>query len=519
MNKTILSIDCGTQSLRALLFGLDGQLINKVQISYKPYESPKPGWAEQDPLVFWNSLIEASQKLKALEPDNFAAIAGVGVTTQRDSMVNVDKEGNPLRPVITWLDQRKSKQVYFPNFIMKTAYKAVGMYESLLKLQYAGKCNWIRQNEPEIWAKTHKYLEVSGYLNFKLTNKFVDSVASQIGHHPFDYKKMRWASKNNLSTKMFPIEREKLAEVVEPGAPIGAITKEAAQATGIAENIPVIACGSDKGCETVGMGVMDTSMASLSFGTTATIQTTTKKYFEPLKYMPAYPAALPKHYNPEVEIFRGYWMITWFKNEFGHKEMETAEQLGLAPEEVLNDLLEQVPAGSMGLMLQPYWGPGLKTPCAKGAMIGFGEIHTRAHVYKAVIEGLGYALREGLIAIEKSGHTKIERLAVSGGASQSDQICQISADIFNRPLVKGRTHETSGLGAAIITAVGIGEHASFQEATDKMVVYGKTFMPNPEHVKIYNQLFNRVYKKMFPTLKHIYKEIRDITNYPEKIRT
>ncbi|MBW1897555.1 MAG: carbohydrate kinase, partial [Deltaproteobacteria bacterium] len=307
-----------------------------------------------------------------------------------------------------------------------------------------------------------------------------------------------------------------LPELVDPGKKIGSITKDVALQTGISEGTPVIACGFDKGCETIGMGVVDQKMASLSFGTTATVQTTTKKYVEPLSFLPPYPAAIPGHYNPEIEILRGYWMITWFKNEFAHKEVAQAKEKGVSPEEMLNRLLEEAPAGSMGLMVQPYWGPGHKEPVAKGAMIGFGDVHTKAHVYRAVIEGLAFGLREGLENMEKACKTKIGRLTVSGGASQSDAICQISADIFNLPLVRGKTFETSGLGAAIVTAVGTGIHSSFDAAIKEMVTYTKVFEPDQRNVGIYNKLYERVYKKIYHSLEPIYREIRDITVYPEK---
>ena len=368
-----------------------------------------------------------------------------------------------------------------------------------------------------IWSKTYKYLQVAGYLNFKLTGKFTDSIASQIGHLPFNYKKFKWSSSGDINYKIFPIEKEKLPDIVKPGEIIGEITKKAGTETGLPANIPVIACGSDKGCETIGMGVINNEMASLSFGTTATVQTTTEKYFEPLKFMPPWPAPIPGHYNPEVEIFRGYWMITWFKREFGHEEIIKAKKKKVVPEEILNELLKQVPAGSMGLIVQPYWGPGLKEPSAKGSIIGFGAIHTKAHIYKAVIEGLAYALLEGMRKIEKSGGFKIKKVAVSGGASQSDEICQITSDIFNLPIVKGRTYETGGLGAAIITAVGIGEYNSFDKAIKKMVRYRKTFLPNAQNSKIYQKFYKDVYLKMYRSLKNLYKDIRKITNYPEKI--
>lgn len=516
MRDILLSIDCGTQSLRGLLFSRQGELLYKVQIHYEAYFSNKPGWAEQEPEVFWSSLCRACRLLKEQSPDLFSRIGGVGVTTQRDSMVNVDADGNPLRPVITWLDQRKALPVYNPNPLFKAAFKCVGVDSALKKLQADAKCNWIMQNQPEIWKKTACYMQVSGFINKRLTGKFRDSIASQIGHAPFNYRKASWASKSSLNYKLFPIEIEKLPEVVQPGEIIGEVTESASLSTGIPVGIPVIACGSDKGCETIGVGVLDTNMASLSFGTTATVQTTSDKYFEPLRFMPPYPAPIPGKYNPEVEIFRGYWMITWFKNEFGHKETEKASELGVAPEVLLNDLLHESPPGAMGLMLQPYWGPGLEHPAAKGSMIGFGDVHKKSHVYRAVIEGLGYGLLDGMHSIEKASGRKIRHIAVSGGASQSDEICQITADIFNLELSRGRTTEASGLGAAMITAKGLGFYDSFEEAILAMSKKERVFKPDPSRSRIYDKLYRRVYRKIYRSLKPLYEEIREITGYPEK---
>lgn len=518
MKQIILSIDCGTQSLRALLFSPGGSLRGLSKVEYEPYDSPLPGWAEQDPEIYWNSLCVACLELKKKHPDLFGKIKGIGLTTQRNTMICVDENGKPLRPSITWLDQRKAKRVYFPNVFLRLGYAVAGMSEALARVQEESKPAWIMQNQPEIWKKTHKFLQVSGFLNFRLTGNFSDSTASQIGHVPFNYKKMKWATPNELTAKVFPVEPEKLPKTVAPGGLVGKLTNRASKETGIPEGVPVIACGSDKGCETIGMGVLNETMAGLSFGTTATVQTTTAKYCEPIRFMPSYPAPIPGRYNPEVEIFRGYWMITWFKNEFAHKEIIEAEKKGVPPETVLNGLLSKSPPGSLGLIAQPYWSPGLKTPSAKGAIIGFGGAHKKAHVYRAIVEGLAYALREGLEKIEKACGKKVEKLAVSGGASRSAEICRISADVFNLPIVRGKTHETSGLGAAMITAVGTGIHPAFETAVSKMAQYGQTFEPDPENTAIYEKLYNRVYRGIYKRLGPLYDEIRDITGFPEKIR-
>jgi sugar (pentulose or hexulose) kinase len=518
VNKTLLSIDCGTQSLRAILFSLKGEMLAIQRVKYEPYVSLNPGWAEQDAEVYREALKKACRLLKSENPEYFNSIAGIGVTTMRDSLVNVDSEGKPLRPIMVWLDQRKAKPVYKPGISMKLLIWFIGMRDSIKKAQRDGKCNWIRQNQPEIWEKTHKFIQVSGYLNYILTGEFKDSVASQIGHVPFDYKRLKWGNPKKLltfSAKLYPVEKDMLPELVNPGQILGRITKSASAETGLPENLPVVACGSDKGCETIGMGILTSDKASLSFGTTATIQITSKKYLEPISYMPSYPAVFPGYFNPEVEIFRGFWMISWFKNEFACKEIKEAEERGITAEEVLNEMLCQSPPGSMGLMVQPYWSPGLSQPVAKGAMIGFGDVHKKPHIYRAVIEGLVYALREGKEKIEKVSKTKIHQLAVSGGASKSDEICQIAADIFNLPVVRGRTPETSGLGAAVLTAVGTGNFNSIEDAVREMVQIKDEFHPNQNHVKMYDKLYKKVYKKMYKKLEPFYHEIRGITGYPE----
>ncbi len=511
----LLAVDCGTQSLRALLFSTAGDLLARVQVEYEPYVSPLPGWAEQDPEIYWNSLCRACGRLKTEHRGYFDRIAGVGITTQRNSMVNVDRSGKPLRPAIVWLDQRKAAPPFVPRHVLKLLLKTIGLDRTILHIQSEGKCNWIRQNQPEIWDATFKYLQVSGFINHRLTGRFADSVASQIGHIPFNYKKMRWAKFPEPSALFFPVEQEKLPELLMPGEEVGQITSRAAEQTGLGQGIPVIACGSDKGCETIGAGVVDRSMVSLSFGTTATVQTTSDRYFEAIRFMPPYPAPIPGRYNPEVEIFRGFWMITWFKKEFAYQEVMEAKEKGIAAEEVLNRHLLRTEPGAMGLVVQPYWSPGLQHPSAKGAMIGFGDVHTKAHIYRAVIEGLGFGLLEGLQKMEKSGKFKAGKAAVSGGASQSEEICRITADIMNLPMVKGRTHETSGLGAAAVTAAGIGFFPSVEDAVSAMVRHETMFEPDPDNVGIYRELYERVYKRMLGALEPLYKEIKDITGYPE----
>ena len=172
-----------------------------------------------------------------------------------------------------------------------------------------------------------------------------------------------------------------------------------------------------------------------------------------------------------------------------------------------------MPPGSEGLVLQPYWSPGLRSPGpeAKGAVIGFSDVHTRAHLYRAILEGLGYALREGAERTAKRSRVPIRELRVAGGGSQSNAAMQLTADIFGLPTYRPHLYEASGLGAAIDAAVGMGIHPDFKTAVNEMTRVGDEFLPNPEANKIYNQLYNEVYKSMYKRLHPLYESIHEIT--------
>jgi sugar (pentulose or hexulose) kinase len=166
------------------------------------------------------------------------------------------------------------------------------------------------------------------------------------------------------------------------------------------------ACGSDKSCETLGLGVIDDRTAALSYGTASSIETTRVKYTESEPFLPGFPSCIPGYYNMDIQIYRGYWMINWFLKEFGGREVNGTMINDVSAKDY-NDALKLVPPGSDGLVLQPYWGPGLSRPLAKGAIIGFSDAITREHFYRAIIEGIAYALREGLEHFEQKTHHPI----------------------------------------------------------------------------------------------------------------
>lgn len=516
MRDHLLAIDNGTQSVRALLFDLRGNLVAKSQVHLEPYFSRQPGWAEQNPEYYWGSLCQACRQLWEKTTVTKASIAGVALTTQRATVINVDRHGKPLRPAIVWLDQRRTEGQPPLGGLWGAAFRLTRMSETIAYIQAEAEANWLRTHEPEIWADTYKFLYLSGYLTHKLTGRFADSIGCQVGFMPFDYKRLRWASSWDWKWQAVPMSRAILVDLVPATGQLGEITAQAAEATGIPAGLPLIAAAADKACEVIGAGSLAPHTGCVSYGTTATITNTQMRYVEPIPMIPPYPAAVPNAYSLEVQIYRGFWMVSWFKKEFGQLELQMAQEQGIAPEQLLDELVAQVPAGSMGLVLQPYWSPGLKVPGpeAKGAVIGFGDVHTRAHLYRAILEGLAYGLREGKERLERRTGTPITELRVSGGGSQSDAVMQLTADIFGLPAIRPHLFETSGLGAAIDAAVGLKLHPDFATAVKEMTRVGRVFDPDPKTHELYEHLYRRVYLKLYDRLKPLYKEIREITGYP-----
>ena len=508
--ENLLAIDNGTQSVRALLFDPRGNLLAKQRVPIQPYYSEGPGLAEQDPDVFWNAVCQACQGLWQQPGVDRASIAAVALTTQRSTLINVDRAGKPLRPAIHWLDQRATHGLKPVSGFWGVAFALAGATETVAYLQSEAEVNWIRKYQPEIWEQTHKFLLLSGYLTHKMTGRFVDSVGAQVGYIPFDYKSQKWAGKFDWKWQAVPMDPAVLPELVPPGQPLGEITAEASAATGIPAGLKLIAAAADKACEVIGAGALDPHIACLSYGTTATINTTHSRYIEIIPLIPPYPSAVPGAYNLELQIYRGYWMVSWFKEEFAYEERMRAAENGTEAEFFFDDLVQQAPPGSDGLVLQPYWSPGLRKPGpeARGAIIGFADRHTRAHMYRAILEGLAYALREGAERTSQRSGVPIESLRVAGGGSQSDAGMQLTADVFGLEAARPHVYEASGLGAAIDAAVGIGLHADFVTAVREMTRVSRTFEPDAKTHKIYDELYEKVYLKMYDRLKPLYRTMQ-----------
>ena len=502
-----LTIDFGTQSVRVSIFNQQGEILAIKRKVYQPtYHSEKPGYAEQEASFYWENLREVTQALKHDHPELLKRVTTSAMTAFRGTAIMLDQDKKPVRKVILWLDQRLAKFEPFSLF-HNIAYRLIGLYETAKLNSRRTMARWVRQNEPKTWQKVKYYVALSTYFNYLLTGNLTDSAANMIGHYPLDFITSQWYKPSHIKAAIFNIPIAMLVPLKRPGELLGTIQQDASDYLGLPLGLPVYAAGPDKAAETLGTGCLTNDYANLSYGTSVSMTIPSQRYVEPEPFLPGYPSSLPNLYNIEVHINRGYWMISWFRDNFAQKETAEAMIDKMAVEEKLNEQMMKIPPGSEGLVLSPYWGPGLRRPEAKGAIIGWSDVHTKVHLYRAIVEGIAFGIKEGFLGMQKRLKHQVKEIRVSGGGSKSDAICQITADIFNLPVSRVQTNETSSLGTAIAAFLASGDFASPEAAVKAMVKVTKTFTPNPEPVARYRYLYRKVYAKIYPKLLNLYRDL------------
>src|SRR5574344_724443 len=498
----VVSIDYGTQSVRVSIIDKLGNFLAFEQERYAPaYKSPKPGYAEQDPDYYFECMAKAANRIAEKHQDLLKKCISISSTCFRDSAVFLDENYKSVRPAIIWLDQRQAKLERKIPKVYSLAFFLIGMRETIILNRKRTPALWVQENQPDVWNKVRYYVPMNLYLNYRLIGVLKDSASNMVGHFPVNFKTGKNYSEKAPKGCIYGVDPIMVPTSCEVGEKIGEVTEEASKLTGLPVGLQYITSGYDKSCEALGCGAITKDYAHISYGTSSSIAVVSKHYFEPEPFLPAYKTCYPGYYSGEVQIYRGYWMLHWFKTEVAEKQTLEAQIENMAVEEVLNKKLLDIKPGCDGLILQPYWGPGLSRPLAKGAIIGFYDVHTKYHVYRAIIEGIAFALKEGLDGIVKKTHTPINYITVSGGGSRSDAICQITSDIFGLKVVKGETYESCSLGCAMSQFISLGIYKDAAEAKDKMVRYVKTFYPDEKNSTEYKRFYKKVYKHIYPNLK------------------
>ena len=506
--KYALAIDSGSQGVRGCLIDAEGHVAATAIQTYHDYYSSSFGFVEAPPDMFWNNMVDVIRKLKKSHDDAFSNIIGISVSCQRDTTTFIDRKGKPLRDFISWMDRRTLKQAPAFDEPWSTAFRIAGKKDYVENFARTSHCNWLKANEPDNYDKAAYLIFLSTYLISKLTGHIIDSTADIAGHLPFNYKKKVWAGRHSVIGQVLRVDRQMLCPLAPPCTILGTISKEAAKETGLSQTIPVIGSGSDKSCETIGVGCVRDDIASISLGTQATVQTTTKKYIELIPFYPSLPSVEADAYHPEYTLYSGFWMVNWFIDNFMSEEKRQCVVTNTSIYDLLEEKLKAVPAGANGLLIQPFWGQDNFKENALGSMIGFTESHHKYHIYRAIIEGIGYALREGMEKIEKKTRKKIKTAALSGGGTNSPAVCQILADILGIEVYLTDSVDNTCLGAAMAVFKGLGVYPDLSEAGKKMIAVSHVYNPIPKNRDLYQDIYQHIYLKAYDRYTPLFKRLK-----------
>jgi len=503
--QLILSIDSGTQSTRAIIYDTEGKRIAAGYASYPKQLTPNPGWCEHGKNDITNGLRDAMADLLRNFKGNKSDIIAVSLCSQRAVAIALDKNGELLYNPISWMDQRWRMNV-----------PAMGKIETDVPdpfyhkfMPYYSRANWFKFNVPEVYEKAAKYLGVTGYLGYKITGNFYESISNSFGW-PYDI--INWkAYDGNAEIELMGMKREQIAEPVLAGTVIGKVSPQAAAEFSFPEGVPVVMGTGDKQAELLGAGVIDSGQAYITLGTLSGMDIVCDQYkpsptFSYLTYL----SACPKLYHFESAVQKGFWLISWFRDNFGGGLKTDAEAQGISIEELLNREAEAVPPGSNGLVVLPDWTPMGNRPNSKGIYLGFDDRHDRAHMFRALLEGLVIQIKIGSDHTASALGIPINEIYIGGGGSKSNLCAQIISDVFGVPVHRVKESENCSLGAAMCGAVGIGVYANFQEAVKKMSNTYDEFQPNQENHVFYDNLSKNVVQKLFPALEGVFKEMAEL---------
>lgn len=450
--KYIIGIDEGSQSAKVTIFDVKGHVICEDRAPLKPYSLPKPGYVEHPDDDWWEAVCAGAKKCMEKFKGNVEDIIGIGLCTIRCCRAYLKKDGTLAQPAMSWMDIRVSKPYEHVN--------------------------------PDVAYITAS----SGYITHRLTGEYKDTVANYEYGWPVDTDRWKW-SDDPEAYKETGMPREMLFDLVMPGEILGYVTKEAAEATGLPQGVPVVATSNDKAVEGLGTGCTGGKTACISLGTYTTAMMEGKENLKETSYVwPKFSCIPYKYFYDSNGIRRGMWTISWFRDVLGESYVRMAQEQGMSAEELLNVEAAKVPAGSEGLMTVLEWLAPVDAQYKKGVMIGFDGRHTRGHIYRSLLEAVAMTLKKHVDDMCNEIHVSLDKIIITGGGSNSDLFMQILADVFHLPTMRNEVNGAAGMGAAICVAVATGVYGSFEEAVENMVRFKDTFCPDAENAAFYEKL-------------------------------
>lgn len=502
----LIGIDIGTSGTKTVLFDQTGREIASASVEYPLYQ-PQNGWAEQDPLDWWQAA--ASTIRTALEKSriNPRDVKGVGLSGQMHGLVMLNAAGNVLRRSIIWCDGRTGEEcreiterVGKDRLIAITANPALAGFT-------AGKILWVRRHEPEIYEKCRHILLPKDYIRYRLTGVYATEVSDASGMNLLDVPNRCW-SKEVLAT--LEIDEELLARVYESPDVTGGITAEAAALTGLCAGTPVVGGAGDNAAAAVGTGVVRAGRAFTTIGTSGVVFAHSDQVtIDPAGRVHTFCHSVPGCWTVMSCTLAAGLSLKWFRDTFCAAERETAAGMGVDPYEIMNAQAARSPIGANRLLYLPYL-MGERSPIldenSRGAFIGLSAMHTKYDLLRAIMEGVTYSQRQNLDVLRGMGVTFTEMLACGGGG-RSVLWRQMLSDVYGCPVnTIASSGKSPALGAAILAGVGAGVYSSVQEGCDAVIRTNTPELPDRTRSLQYEPYY-RVFCGLYPALRESYQSL------------
>jgi len=496
----LLGIDVGTGGTRAIVVDATGCIIGSATDEHVPFASPQIGWAEQDPRDWWRATCGAVRAALSAAALRGGDITAVGFSGQMHGSVLLDDTGEVIRPALIWCDQRTDAecraitgQIGAARLIELTSNPALTGF-TLPKLL------WVRRHEPQAWARVAAVLLPKDYVRYRLTGDRATDVADASGTLLFDVAGRRWSG--DMLDAM-EIDAAVLPRAYESPEVTGSVSTEGATATGLREGTPVVAGGGDQAAGAVGMGIVRPGAVSATIGTSGVVfAATDRPALDPAGRVHTFCHAVPGRWHI-MGVTQGAGLsLRWFRDQFG-----AGTGNGRDPYDRMTEEAALVSAGADGVLWAPYL-MGERTPHldphARAALVGLAASHTRAHVLRAVLEGVTFSLKDSFSIFEEM-QVPVSGVRLGGGGARSPLWRQIQADVYGYPVEIVEAEEGAACGAALLAGVGGGVWRTVENACDAVVRVSARIMPDPAAVSVMTRQYQE-YRKVYPALRKIGRE-------------
>jgi xylulokinase len=494
----LLGIDVGTGGTRAVVLDDVGHIVASATDEHAPFASPQTGWAEQAPTDWWRACTGAVRAVLAQDGVSADEIASIGLTGQMHGTVLLDERGEVLRPALIWCDQRTDAQcraitelVGAERLIELTLNPALTNF-SLTKML------WVREHEPQLWARVRSFLLPKDYVRFRLTGERATDVADASGTLLLDVTRRRWSEEMLAATEL---DEALLPAVYESPEVTGRVSAVGAAATGLREGTPVVAGAGDQAAGAVGMGIVKPGMVSATIGTSGVVfAATAQPSLDPQGRVHTFCHAIPGRWHVMGVTQAAGLSLRWFRDRFG-----AAGALdGRDVYDLLSEEAASAPPGSDGALWAPYL-MGERTPhldpYARAALVGLTASHTRAHVIRAILEGVAFSLRDTLTIFQEM-KVPVETIRLGGGGARSPLWRQVQADTYGRAVEIVEAEEGGAYGAALLAGVGCGVWPSVDAACEEVVRVASRVEPRADTVELMDRQYE-MFRALYPALRDL----------------